>query len=71
MDVQTWIYNKVIVSIGQVTTESVANGRLVSWDDARTFRWQSTEDIVLLMEHSCMKLIITMVPAPIFVCALT
>jgi hypothetical protein len=41
MDVQTWIYNKVIVSIGQVTTESVANGRLVSWDDARTFRWQA------------------------------
>ena len=41
MDVQTWIYNKVIVSIGQVTTESVAAGRLVSWDDARTFRWQA------------------------------
>ena len=40
MDVQTWIYNKVIVSIGQVSTESVANGRLVSWDSARTFRWR-------------------------------
>ena len=39
-DVQTWIYNKVIVSIGQVDTESVANGRLVSWDSARTFRWR-------------------------------
>ena len=39
-DVQTWIYNKVIVSIGQVGTESVANGRLVSWDSARTFRWR-------------------------------
>jgi len=38
-DVQTWIYNKVIVSIGQVDTESVANGRLESWDSARTFRW--------------------------------
>ena len=40
-DVQTWIYNKAIVSIGQVGTESVANGRLVSWDSARTFRWQA------------------------------
>ena len=40
-DVQTWIYNKVIVSIGQVSTESVANGRLVNWDSARTFRWQA------------------------------
>ena len=39
-DVQTWIYNKAIVSIGQVGTESVANGRLVSWDSARTFRWR-------------------------------
>ena len=39
-DVQTWIYNKAIVSIGQVSTESVANGRLVSWDSARTFRWR-------------------------------
>ena len=39
-DVQTWIYNKAIVSIGQVDTESVANGRLVSWDSARTFRWR-------------------------------
>ena len=38
-DVQTWVYNKAIVSIGQVSTESVANGRLVSWDSARTFRW--------------------------------
>ena len=38
-DVQTWVYNKVIVSIGQVTTESVANGRLVNWNSARTFRW--------------------------------
>ena len=41
MDVQTWVYNKVIVSIGQVSTESVANGRLVNWDSARTFRWQA------------------------------
>ena len=41
MDVQTWIYNKVTVSIGQVNTESVADGRLVSWDSARTFRWQA------------------------------
>ena len=40
-DVQTWVYNKVIVSIGQVSTESVANGRLVNWDSARTFRWQA------------------------------
>ena len=39
-DVQTWVYNKAIVSIGQVDTESVANGRLVSWDSARTFRWR-------------------------------
>lgn len=38
-DVQSWIYNKIIVSIGQVSTESVANGRLVSWNSARTFRW--------------------------------
>ena len=40
-DVQTWVYNKVIVSIGQVSTESVANGRLVNWNSARTFRWQA------------------------------
>jgi len=40
-DAQTWIYNKIIVSIGQVTSESVANGRLVSWDSARTFRWRA------------------------------
>ena len=39
-DVQTWVYNKAIVSIGQVDTESVANGRLISWDSARTFRWR-------------------------------
>jgi len=38
-DTQVWIYNKVFVSIGQVSTESVANGRLVSWNSARTFRW--------------------------------
>ena len=38
-DTQVWIYNKVFVSIGQVATESVTNGRLVSWNSARTFKW--------------------------------
>lgn len=38
-DTQVWIYNKVFVSIGQVTTESVTSGRLVSWNSPRTFRW--------------------------------
>lgn len=41
MDVQTWIYNKVIVSIGQVSSDNISNGRLASWNNPRIFRWRA------------------------------
>ena len=35
-DGQLWVYNKMILTIGQVGSDDIANGKLASYDTART-----------------------------------
>ncbi len=38
-DYQRWIHNKMIITIGDVGSDDIANGRLQTWSSAKTLDW--------------------------------